>query len=92
MDETMSLDKILNFLFTTLGVFALIFALAVLTPWMAKHVDKWIAKYRENHSPKRNELYSVRSIYELPPKKEPAPTEEPVSDEAAAQTESPKEQ
>ncbi len=75
MDETVSTGQIVEFALTTLGVFAAIFALAALTPWMAKKVDGWIARYRENHSPTRDETYSVRSIYELPPKK-PAKQEE----------------
>lgn len=76
MDETISFAQIAEFALTTLCVFAAIFALAVLTPWIAKKVDAWIARYRENHSPSRDETYSVRSIYELPPKKTEAQKEE----------------
>ncbi len=82
MDETISTAQIAEFALTTLCVFAAIFALAVLTPWMAKKVDAWLARYRENHSPSRDETYSVRSIYELPPKK-PAKTEERTDAESA---------
>ena len=85
MDETISTSQIVEFALTTLGVFAAIFALAVLTPWMAKKVDGWIARYRENHSPTRDETYSVRSIYELPPKK-------PAKPEQTEQTETPEDQ
>ena len=80
MEDTISTAQIVQFALTTLCVFAAIFALAVLTPWMAKKVDAWIARYRENHSPSRDETYSVRSIYELPPKK-PAKQEEQTESE-----------
>ncbi|MBE6851537.1 MAG: hypothetical protein E7504_07405 [Ruminococcus sp.] len=79
MEDTISTSQIVEFALTTLGVFAAIFALAVLTPWMAKKVDAWIARYRENHSPTRDETYSVRSIYELPPKK---PAQQPEQTES----------
>lgn len=73
MENSVDLSMILEFMLKSLGVFAVIFVLAVLTPWMAKHVDNWIARYRESHggekSPEDPRLYSVRSIYELPPKK-----------------------
>ncbi len=72
MDESMNVSMIVEFLVTTLGVIAIIAVLSILTPWMAKLVDQWIAKYRNNHSPKRNELYSVRSIYDIPPEEKNA--------------------
>ncbi len=67
METTVSLSQIAEFAITLLVVMALIFLLSVLTPWMAKHVDAWIARYKEHHSPERNNLYSVRSIYDIPP-------------------------
>ncbi|MCR4644237.1 MAG: hypothetical protein K5695_02375 [Oscillospiraceae bacterium] len=78
MEATVDISTVLRYGLITLGLFALIYAIAVLTPWMAKHVDAWIAKYRENHNPKRDRSYGVRSIYELPPEKEEpeAPVEE----------------
>lgn len=73
MENSVDSGMILEFLLKSLGMFAVIFALAVLTPWIAKHVDNWIAQYRESHggkkSPEDPRLYSVRSIYELPPEK-----------------------
>lgn len=53
-----------------MGLFVLIYLAVVLTPWLAKHVDKWMADYREHHNPKRDPTYGVRSIYELPPAKD----------------------
>ncbi|MDE6729589.1 MAG: hypothetical protein K2J71_02280 [Oscillospiraceae bacterium] len=70
MNETVDPGMILEFLLKSLGVFTVIFLIAVLTPWMAKHVDSWIAEYRKSHGGKKSEdprLYAVRSIYELPP-------------------------
>ncbi len=72
MDETMNTGMIVEFALTTLGVIAIIAVLSILTPWMAKHVDKWIAKYRDNHSAKRDSIYSVRSIYDIPPEEKAA--------------------
>ncbi len=73
MENGIEVGKVLQYGLTTLGLFLLIYLLAVLTPWMAKHVDAWIARYRENHDPRKDETYGLRSIYELPPKKEPPP-------------------
>ncbi len=67
MEATVSLSQIAEFAITLLVVMGLIFLLSILTPWMAKHVDAWIARYKEHHSPKRNNLYAVRSIYDIPP-------------------------
>lgn len=73
MNDTVDISTVIQYGLKTLIIFAIIFALAVLTPWFAKHVDNWIARYRENHenskNPEDRRLYSVRSIYELPPKK-----------------------
>ncbi|MDE6005819.1 MAG: hypothetical protein K2G88_10615 [Oscillospiraceae bacterium] len=73
MHDTVDTNMIIQFGLKTLGIFAVIFAIAVLTPWIAKHVDNWIANYRKTHenskNPEDRRLYSVRSIYELPPKK-----------------------
>ncbi len=76
LENGVDISTVLRYGLITLGLFALIYVIAVLTPWMAKHVDAWIAKYRENHSPKRDRSYGVRSIYELPPEKEDAPNDE----------------
>ncbi len=73
MENGIEVSKVLQYGLMTLGIFLLIYLLAVLTPWMAKHVDAWIARYREHHDPKKDETYGIRSIYELPPKKEPPP-------------------
>ena len=69
MDAAISTATLIRYALTTLGIFALIFLLTLLTPWMAKKVDAWIARYRENHSGEKNETYGVHSIYELPPEK-----------------------
>ena len=66
MDSAINLGVILRFLLRTLGVFALIFILAVLTPRIAAAVDRWIEKYRQNHDPKKDETYGVRSPYDFP--------------------------
>jgi len=67
MDESMNMSMIVEFLVTTVGVITIIAVLSILTPWLAKHVDAWIARYRDHHSPKRDSIYSVRSIYDIPP-------------------------
>lgn len=79
MDETMNMGMIVEFLVTTLGVIAIIAVLSILTPWLAKHVDNWIAKYRGNHSAKRDSIYSVRSIYDIPPEERKAAEQAEVS-------------
>ncbi len=89
MDETVSVETIIRFGAICLGAFAVIFAVAVLTPWLAKHVDNWIANYRSNHDSRKDPSYGIRSIYELPPRKEtPPPPEEPSDDTPASASES----
>ena len=66
MDSAINLGVILRFLLRTLGVFALIFVLAMLTPKIAAWVDRWLEKYRQNHDPQKDETYGVRSPYDLP--------------------------
>ena len=73
MDSAVNLGVILRFLLRTLGVFALIFILALLTPKIAAWVDRWIARYRENHDPKKDETYGVRSPYDFPAPREEDP-------------------
>lgn len=70
MENGIELGTVLRYGLITLGLFALIYLIAVLTPWMAKHVDKWIADYRAHHNPKQDRSYGIRSPYELPPAKE----------------------
>jgi len=69
LDAAISTATLIRYALTTLGIFALIFLLTLLTPWMAKKVDAWIARYRQNHSEEKNETYGVHSIYELPTQK-----------------------
>ncbi|HAJ97810.1 MAG TPA: hypothetical protein DCO72_08760 [Ruminococcus sp.] len=69
MDAAISTATLIRYALTTLGIFALIFLLTLLTPWMAKKVDAWIARYRQNHSEEKSETYGVHSIYELPHEK-----------------------
>ncbi len=64
----MDLTTIVHFLLYLLAVFAVLFGVVTVTPWLAKQVDTWIEKYRGNHT--RAETYGIRSIYELPPKDE----------------------
>ena len=45
---------ILRYGLITAGLFALIYIAVVLTPWLAKHVDQWMADYREHHNPKKD--------------------------------------
>ncbi len=87
LEFAVELDVLVRFLVRTLIVFALIFLLAVVTPRIARLVDNWIARYRKNHDPKKDESYGIRSIYELPPRSgdEDAPAGEQAS--SAAQTE-----
>ena len=73
MNGNVDADMILRFGLKCLGIFAIIFVLAYLTPWLAKHVDDWIAKYRAHHPMETKENYGIRSVYELPP--EPKQTE-----------------
>ncbi len=82
MGEGMSVDVLVRYAFMMLGIMVLFFLLAVITPLLAKLIDKWIANYREKHSPLRDPTYSVRSIYELPPKKQDKP-EKPAEAEQA---------
>ena len=70
LEATIPVSTVLRYGLITLGLFALIYLIAVLTPKMAKYVDAWIAKYRAHHDPKQNRSYGVRSIYELPPENE----------------------
>lgn len=50
-------------------IFAIIFVLAVLTPWMAKQVDKIIARIKSKSKPKEDpRCAQVRSIYDMPRK------------------------
>ena len=84
MDETMNTGMIVEFAVTTLGVIAIIAVLSLLTPWLAKHVDNWIAKYRNNHSAKRDSIYAVRSIYDIPPEAKKAAEQAEISNDGEA--------
>ena len=65
VDSAVDLDVLIKFSIRILIIFAVIFVLAYLTPKLAKLVDSWIKKYRQNHG--KEETYGIRSIYELPP-------------------------
>lgn len=65
VESAVDLDVLVKFSLRILIIFALIFLLAVLTPKLARIIDGWIKRYRENHT--REETYGIRSIYELPP-------------------------
>ncbi len=80
MGDTITMAQVLRFTLTTLALFALLFLAVELTPWLAKHVDNWVARYRREHDSRRDPTYGVRSIYELPPEK---------TDEKAAEDKSP---
>lgn len=48
-------------------IFAVIFLLAVLTPWMAKQVDKIIARIKSKPKPEKDpRCAQVRGIYDMP--------------------------
>lgn len=48
-------------------IFAVIFLLAVLTPWMAKQVDKIIARIKSKPQPEEDpRCAQVRGIYDMP--------------------------
>ena len=70
MEATIEITTVIRFGLITAGLFVLIYVVCLLTPWLAKHVDKWMADYRAHHDPKKDPTYGIRSIYELPPKKE----------------------
>ena len=59
--QTIPLETVVRFALRLGVIFALIFLIAVLTPWMAKKIDAWIARYRKGHDPKRDPNYTVRS-------------------------------
>ena len=65
VDSAVDLDVLVKFSIRILIIFAVIFVLAYVTPKLAKVVDSWIKKYRQNHG--KEETYGIRSIYELPP-------------------------
>ena len=94
MENAIDLGVILRFLLRTLGIFALIFLTAVLTPKIARLIDRWVEKYRSNHDPAKDESYGVRSIYELPPKRQETAEELDISTEdlASADTDAPTEE
>lgn len=49
-------------------IFAIVFLLAVLTPWMAKQVDKIIARIKSKPQPEEDpRCAQVRGIYDMPP-------------------------
>ena len=94
MENAIDLGVILRFLLRTLGIFALIFLTAVLTPKIARLIDRWIEKYRRNHDPAKDETYGVRSIYEFPPKRQETAEELdiPTEDLASADPDAPVEE
>ena len=71
MDESMSVGTIVKVGLTLAALFGLIYLMAVLTPWLARKVDAWIAAHRKK--PDSPPGYGVRSIYELPPAAPDAP-------------------
>ncbi len=74
--QTIPVETVVRFALRLGVIFALIFLIAVLTPWMAKKIDAWIARYRKGHDPKRDPNYGFRSIYELPPKQDEQPPQQ----------------
>ena len=81
MNSAMDLGVLVRFLLRTLGIFLIIFVLALVTPKIAALIDKWAKKYREHHNPKKDPTYGIRSIYELPPREDAEPEEDPDDDE-----------
>lgn len=80
MEATIEIAEVIRFGLITAGLFVLIYLAVVLTPWLAKHVDKWMEDYRQHHNPRKDPTYGVRSIYELPPEKENASPEDAGED------------
>ncbi len=79
----LELSQIIRFVVMTVIVLGLIYLFAELTPWIAKHVDKWIADYRKTHDPKQDDTYGIRSIYDLPPAKPEQPEQDEKPDDKA---------
>lgn len=64
-----SYAALIKFLFLFLGILAIIFVLAVLTPKMAAVVDRLLAKiFKKNSGESDDSIYKVKSIYDLPDK------------------------
>lgn len=72
-DVQITTDTMMRFGLKTLGVFALIFLAAVLTPRIAKYVDEWKEKHKSPVIKHQRKSYRIRSIYELPPDPEQEP-------------------
>ncbi len=65
MNESYSV--LIKFLFIFLGILALIFIIALLTPKMAAVVDRLVAKiFKKNSGESDDSIYKVRSIYDAP--------------------------
>lgn len=82
MEATIEIATVIRYGLITAGLFVLIYAVCVLTPWLAKHVDKWMADYRAHHDPKKDPTYGIRSIYELPPKNNEKPAPEQTGEDS----------
>ncbi len=81
------LTVILKYGVILLLIMAIVFVLAVLTPWMAKQVDKVIARVKKTKNPAQAEVdprcAQVKSIYDMP---EATPAEVQMPDDAEGAT------
>ncbi len=84
MDASVDVGMLIKAALMLIGIMVIFFGIAVITPRLAKLVDKWLENYRSKRSDTGGN-YDVRSIYELPPKKKETSSEDP---EQAASPES----
>lgn len=81
------LTVILKFGLIVMLIMAIVFVLAVLTPWMAKQVDKMIARMKKKENPAQEEVdprcAQVKGIYDVSSE---SPEDTPKSSQEAAAT------
>ena len=56
----------LGFILKMLLIFAVIFSLALITPWLAKKVDASLEKHKKKSPARVDDEKAVRSIYDMP--------------------------
>lgn len=76
MDASVDVGMLVKTALMLIGIMVIFFGIAVITPRLAKLVDKWLENYRSKRSGTSVD-YGVRSIYELPPKKKEMSSEDP---------------
>lgn len=74
MDSTVNVGMFIRAGVMIAGIMAIFFVLALITPRLARFVDRWIENYRSKRTGTRDSVdYGIRSIYELPPRKAAPP-------------------